>query len=302
MTPISGAGGSRFVNVDGVTERPEDRRRVSLNPVAPNYFKTYGTPFIAGRDFAFEDEGRPPVAIVNQAMARHYFGTGDPIGRRFTFDGQTRSYEIVGVVADAKYLNLYETPPRMVYLNVFQDGRGTSSDFALRTDVAPTAVVADVRRIVGLVVPNVSIRKVTTLSEQVDASIVVERLIALLSGAFGAVGALLAAIGLYGLLAYTVSRRTTEMGVRMALGATRGAITSMVLTNALSLVVAGLVIGAPMAMLSPRVLARMVQSLTVEPPIPLVVASAAMVVVGLLAAYLPARCAARVDPVEALRQ
>jgi predicted permease len=302
MTPISGAGGSRFVNVDGVTERPEDRRRVSLNPVAPNYFKTYGTPFIAGRDFAFEDEGRPPVAIVNQAMARHYFGTGDPIGRRFTFDGQTRSYEIVGVVADAKYLNLYETPPRMVYLNVFQDGRGTSSDFALRTDVAPTAVVADVRRIVGLVVPNVSIRKVTTLSEQVDASIVVERLIALLSGAFGAVGALLAAIGVYGLLAYTVSRRTTEMGVRMALGATRGAITSMVLTNALSLVVAGLVIGAPMAMLSPRVLARMVQSLTVEPPIPLVVASAAMVVVGLLAAYLPARCAARVDPVEALRQ
>ena len=98
MTPISGAGGSRFVNVDGVEERPEDRRRVSLNPIAPQYFETYGTPLIAGRDFSFADEGRAPVAIVNQAMARHYFGNGSAIGRHFTFDDQTRRYEIIGVV------------------------------------------------------------------------------------------------------------------------------------------------------------------------------------------------------------
>jgi putative ABC transport system permease protein len=303
MTPISGAGGSRFVNVDGVTERPEDRRRVSLNPVAPNYFKTYGTPLIVGRDFAFEDEGGPPVAIVNRAMARHYFGTANPIGRRFTFDGQTRSYEIVGVVADTKYLDLYETPPRMVYLNVFQEGRGgTASDFALRTNVAPTAVVADVRRLVSEVVPNVSVGKVTTLTEQIDASIVVERLIALLSVAFGTVAAVLAAIGLYGLLAYTVSRRTTEIGVRMALGATRGQVTSMVLKSALGLVAGGLVVGAPLAVASPRFLARLVQSLTVEAPFPLVVAAVAMIGVGLAAAYVPARRASRVEPIQALRQ
>jgi ABC-type antimicrobial peptide transport system permease subunit len=206
------------------------------------------------------------------------------------------------VVADAKYLDLYETPPRTIYLNAFQEGRGTVSQFALRTNVTPTAIAADVRRVVNQVVPNVSVGRVTTLEEQVDASIVVERLIALLSTAFGAVGALLAAIGLYGLLAYTVSRRTTEIGVRMALGATRGQISSMVLTSALSLVVAGLVVGAPIAVASPRFLARLVQSLTVEPPVPLVVAALVMIGVGLTAAYVPARRASRVEPIQALRQ
>jgi putative ABC transport system permease protein len=302
MTPISGAGGSRFVNIDGVAERFEHRRRVSLNPIAPNYFTTYGTPLISGRDFAFADAGRPPVAIVNQAMARHYFGTGDPVGRRVTFDDQARSYEIIGVVADAKYLDLYETPPRTVYLNALQGGSGGTSQFALRTDVAPSSVVADVRRAVNQIVPTVNVGKVTTLTEQIDASIVVERLVALLSTAFGVVAALLAAIGLYGLLAYTVSRRTTEIGVRMALGATRGQITSTVLTSALSLVAAGLAIGAPLAVMSPRLLARLVQNLTVEPPLPLIVAALLMIGVGLAAAYVPARRASRVEPIQALRQ
>ena len=302
MTPISGAGGSRFVTVDGVNERPEDRRRVSLNGIAPRYFETYGTPFIAGRDFSFDDEGRAPVAIVNQAMARHYFGNESAIGRHFSFDDQSRRYEIIGVVGDAKYLNLYEPVPRMVYTNVFQEGRGTATDFALRTGVAPSAVVNDVRRAVSEVLKNVPISRVTTLAEQVDASIVTERLVALLSGAFGALGALLAAIGLYGLLAYTVSRRTSEMGLRMALGATRGQVMRMVLKSALGLVLAGLAIGIPLAAMGPRVLARFMAQLTVEAPMPLFVAALVMIAVALLAAYVPARRAAGVEPVEALRQ
>jgi ABC-type antimicrobial peptide transport system permease subunit len=168
--------------------------------------------------------------------------------------------------------------------------------------VAPSAVVNDVRRAVTEVLKNVPVRRVTTLTEQVDASIVTERLIALLSGAFGALGALLAAIGLYGLLAYTVSRRTSEMGLRMALGATRGQVMVMVLKSALGLVLAGLVIGIPLATMSPRVLARFMAQLTVEAPMPLFVAALAMIGVALVAAYVPARRAARVEPVEALRQ
>ena len=129
-----------------------------------------------------------------------------------------------------------------------------------------------------------------------------ERLIALLSGVFGALGALLAAIGLYGLLAYTVARRTSEMGLRMALGATRGQVMVMVLKSALGLVLAGLAIGIPLAAMSPRVLARFMEQLTVEASMPLFVAALAMIAVALLAAYVPARRAARVEPIEALRQ
>ena len=115
MTPISGAAGRRFISVPGFAENPDDRRRASMNLVGPKYFETLGTPFIAGRDFAFADDGRPGVAIVNQAMARYYFGASSPLGRQFTIEGQTTPLEIVGVVGDAKYLDLHETPPRTIY-------------------------------------------------------------------------------------------------------------------------------------------------------------------------------------------
>jgi predicted permease len=302
-TPISGAGASRFATVEGVQEKPEDRRYLSLNWIGPKYFETLETPLLAGRDFRFEDEGRPRVTIVNQAMARHYFGTsGSAIGKHFTFEGQDQPYEIVGVVGDAKYLNLYEAPPRTAYLNAFQEGRGQFSQFVLRTDVSPTAVVGDVRRVVRDVLKTVPVGTVTTLSKQLDASIVPERLIAMLSELFGALGAVLVAIGLYGLLAYTVARRTSEIGLRMALGATRGDVTAMVLRSALGLVLAGLLVGAPFAIWSPRLLARLVQNLSLDAAFPLAFAAVAMVAVALLAAYVPARRAARVQPIEALRQ
>jgi predicted permease len=313
MTPISGAAGSRFATVEGFQERPEARRRLRLNSVAPRYFETMGTPLIAGRDFQFEDEGRPRVAIVNQAMARYYFGQGTAIGKHLTFDGQSQPYEIIGVVGDAKYSTLHESAPRMLYSNAFQEGNGTPNQLVLRTNVAPLALVGSVSHTVRDVLRTVAIAKVTTMTDQIDASIVPERLIATLSAFFGGLGALLAAIGLYGLLAYTVARRTNEIGIRMALGATGRDVTAMVLKSGLGLVCAGVLVGAPLAASSKRVAARIIESggapiaenrimLPLDVVTPIALASAAMIAIGLAASYVPVRRATRVEPVQALRQ
>jgi len=310
-TPISGAGYRRFISVQGFTENPDDRRRVSMNEVAPKYFETLGTPFVAGRDFAFADEGHPRVAIVNQALARYYFRDDSPLGHQFTIEGQTTPVEIVGVVGDAKYLDLHETPPRTVYIDAFQNGTGPNL-IVLRTDVPPMSVVATVRRAVHDVVPTVAVANVTTLAEQVDASILPERLIAMLSMLCGIVAAALVAIGLYGLLAYTVTRRINEIGIRMALGATRRDVIGMVLAGALALVATGLVIGVPIALwakgYASAVLAivaateaRGPVALPVDITVPILVAAVAMLAVALVASYLPVRRATTVDPIVALR-
>jgi len=309
ITPVSGGGASRFIDVPGFREKAEDRRRVALNWTAPKYFETLGTPLLAGRDFTFEDQGGPLVAIVSQSMARYYFGGRSPIGQLFTFEpqdnrgaAQDQPYQIVGVAGDTKYLNLQEPIRRMVYLNAFQEPRIFSHQFSLRTNVRPEAVAGEVRRAVRDVLPTVAVAKVTTMTDQVDASMIPERLIAMLSGFFGALGALLAAIGLYGLLAYTVARRTSEIGIRMALGATRRDVMRMVQASALTLVCVGLAIGAPLAFWSMRFAAAMAADLTVDAAFPIGAAAAVMVAVALVAAYVPARRAARVDPMDALRR
>jgi putative ABC transport system permease protein len=307
MTPISGAGASSFAIVEGFHERPEDRRYISINWVAPKYFETFGTPLLAGRDFDFQDNGGPRIAIINQAFARYYFRDRNPIGKHIALErdwkgfGADRTYEIVGVAGDANYYEMREAAPRTIYFNAFEDGRVSSHTFALRTTVDPAAVARDVRRTVRDVLKTVPVEKVATLADQVDASIVPERVVALLSGLFGALGSALAAIGLYGLLAYTVARRINEIGIRMALGATPGAVTRMVLVDALGMVCAGLVIGAPLAFWGKTFAASLLQDLAVGSAVPIGFGAVAMVAVALVAAYVPARRAARVDPMEALR-
>lgn len=234
-------------------------------------------------------------------MARHYFGDVSPIGRRLTLEREPHPYDIVGVVGDAKYSDLRDPAPRTVYLNAFQDGR-ISSHFALRTSVAPTAVVSQVRVAVEEVVKRVPIAKVTTLDDQINASLVLERVVATLSLLFGALGALLAAIGLYGLLAYTVTRRTGEIGLRLALGATERDVLRMVLMGALALVGVGIAVGAPLAWWTRRVASAVLENLTVGSAWPTAFAAAALLAVALVAAYLPARRAARVQPMDALRR
>jgi predicted permease len=311
MTPISGAGGSLFVDVKGFVERPEDRRRVQLNIVAPRYFETLSTPLVAGRDFEPADADRPRVAIINEAMAQYYFGTSSPLGRQFTVEGQSRPLEIVGVVGDAKYNDLHETPPRTFYMNALQ-GYGGDPTFLLRTNVPPTSIVGDVRRVIAALMPSVAVARVGTLGAQMDASILPERLMAMLSTLFGVLAALLVAIGLYGVLAHTVTRRTNELGLRIALGASSRDVTRIVLTSAVRFVCAGLVIGAPIAYWAGDYAANVLAIVTaaqadapVTLPIdrtgPLVLAAVAMLVVALVASYVPVRRATTVDPMVALR-
>ena len=298
--PLSGAGASRFVTVEGHPERPEDRRYVSVNWVAPKYFETLGTPLLAGRDFSFDDRGRPRVAIINEAMARYYFAGRNPIGRYVTFDGDANPYEIVGVARDAKHFEIREVSLRAIYLDAFQIPRPPAT-FALRTSVDPQAVAASASRTVRELLKDIPVARTTTLADQVDATIVPERLIAFLSGVFGALGALLAAIGIYGLLAYTVARRINEIGIRMALGATRSDVIRMVLGEALGMVCMGLAAGAPLALWGKSFAASLIQGLPAESIVPIASGAAAMVAAAVLAAYVPARRAAGVDPMEALR-
>jgi predicted permease len=299
-SPISGAGANRGVSVEGYQAKPGEIRNVMESWVAPRYFATLGTPLLAGRDFTFQDKGGPRVVIINQTMARYYFGKGDPLGRHVSFDGDRQPYEIVGVAGDAKYMEMREATYRTIYLNTFQE-RSVDSRFALRTSVDPEAVVLEVRRTVSEFLKTISVKSVTTLTDQVDASIVPERLMTTLSLWFGMLGALLAAIGLYGLLAYTVARRIQEIGIRMALGASRSDATWMVLGDALGMVCIGLAVGAPIAFWSEKFAVSLVPELQIGSAVPTACGAVAMIAIALLAAYVPARHAARVDPMVALR-
>ena len=305
-TPINGAAASGLANVEGHPEPPENRRYLAINWVAPRFFETFGTPFLAGRDFGFDDTlARPRVAIVNRAMARYYFGDADPVGGHVTLEHATggRNYgpvEIVGVVGDAKYTELHEAAPRTIYLDAFQR-EGAFPQFSLRTKADPAAVVDEVRRTVRESLTNVEVTRVTTLAEQMDASLVPERLMAGFSELFGGLGAMLAALGIYGLLAYTVTRRVHEIGIRMALGATRGVVARMVVKDALGMVCAGLIAGVPVAFWSKRFASSLIADLPMASLAPVAFGAAAMVMVALVAAYVPARRAARVEPLEALR-
>jgi putative ABC transport system permease protein len=302
MTPISGRARACYcVSVEGREEKTENHHdMVFINSVAPNYFETYGTPLLAGRDFTIRDQNGPPTAIINQTMAKYYFDKFSPIGKHLTFDRDDKSHEIVGVVGDAKYNDIREAPPRTIYLDTFQEGH-PSAQFTLRTNLDPEALAPVVRQTASSLEHSVPVAGITTMDDQVDASIVPERFMVTLSGWFAALTALLVAVGLYGLLSYAVARRINEIGVRMALGATRSNVYGMVLGEALRMVSRGLLLGAPIAFWAKSFATHLIQDLPSKSAAPIAFGSAAMIAVALIAAYVPARRASRVDPLAALR-
>jgi predicted permease len=309
-TPLQGCGsGSRFVKTEGHPEQPEERLRPAVYFVAPRYFETLGIPLAAGRDFGPRDIGGPRVAIVSGAVARHYFPGENPTGRNITIVhdprpfpfGDDRPYEIIGVVGDVKPFELRDAPYPTIYFDMFQVNR-VFDQFQVRTRSDPAAMAETVRRVAREVLPDVPVKRTTTLAAQVDSNIVPERLIATLSEFFGGLGAVLAGIGIYGLLAYSVARRTNEIGVRMALGATPRDVRRLVLRDTLGLLCVGLAAGWFLVVWGRPLAASLIQDLKPESAGPLALAAGAIAAVALLASYIPVRRATRVDPMVALRQ
>ena len=307
-TPIQGCGAMRFVIVDERPEPEETRTRVSLNFVSPGYFETLRVPFKAGRDFSMQDVGRPRVAIINEAMAGHYFPGGNAVGKYFRVDPDKRfggwngeePYEVIGVVANSKNVDLHAPAPRSMFFNMFQENE-VMTQFLLRTAVDPDSIAGPARQAVREELSAARVSRVTTLSRQVDSAIVPERLVATLASYFGLLAIALSGIGLYGLLSYTVARRTGEIGVRIAIGARAVDIWWLVLRHALIVLCGGILTGGLLAFWARPLASSVVQGLRPESLLPIAFAAGAVFVVGLLACVVPVRRAARVDPIVALR-
>ncbi|HKW97482.1 MAG TPA: ABC transporter permease [Bryobacteraceae bacterium] len=308
-TPLEGCGtGSRFLNAEGFVEQPEQRLRPAIYFVTPRYFETLGIPLLAGRDFSPRDVGHPRVVIISNAVARHYFPGQNPIGRNITVVhdpqplpfGDDQPYEIVGVAGDVKPFELRDAPFPTMYFDMFQVNH-VFDEFQLRTSADPAAIAETARRLVREALPDMPVTRLTTLAAQVDSNIVPERLIATLSEFFGGLGAVLAGIGIYGLLAFSVARRTNEIGVRMALGATPGDVSRLVLRDTMGLLCAGLVVGSFLVVWGRPLAASLIPDLKPASAGPLALAAGAIAAVALLASYVPVRRATRVDPMEALR-
>jgi len=303
IVPVSGQGWNDNVNVKG----SDAQRRISnFNRVSPQYFQTMGTSLIAGRDFLDTDTASSPrVAIVNQMFARDFFGGANPIGRTFgVIQGGGKPdelYEVVGLVKNTKYSNLREEFTPIAFVSAAQDQRpDLEAQFAIRSDEPLLEIASSVKTALAEINPAMVVN-FRVFKTTVREGLLRERLMATLSGFFGALAAVLAMIGLYGVISYMVIRRTNEIGVRMALGARPRGILTMVLREAASLLGVGLAIGTVLAVLGAMVARGLLFGLRPSDPKTVLMAIITLAVVAMVASYFPARWAASVNPIAALR-
>jgi len=298
-TPLSGWTWTEAVAPKG--QPVPERDNAVFIAAGPNFFATMRTPLMAGREFDGRDHGSPNVAIVNEALAARYFPGQNPLGQYVTatVTKPPSDLQIVGVVKDSITDSLRSTPGPTVYVSYFQRASATDS-LEIRAAASISQIAAAIHKELQPSFPKTPI-DVRPLTAQVEQTLVEERLMAKLAGGFGALGLTLACVGLYGLLAYSVVRRTKEIGVRLALGAQRGAVVWMVARRALALVIAGVAVGLPLAWLLSRKVQSMLFGLTATDAGVMGAAVVSLAGAGLVAAYVPARRAARVDPMMALR-
>jgi predicted permease len=304
VLPIGGGLWERNVQVEGHQFRDTESDAVGFNAVAPGYFATLGTPLVAGRTFEPHDTlAAPRVAVVNGSFARYFFPDGSVLGRHVTSAGTT--YEIVGVVADAKYQDLRADVIKTLYVAAMQragDPQPTGINYVIRVAAGdPGRLVPELTRAVRDADPALRVREARAYTDIIGESIGTERTMATLGGVFGGLALLVAALGLFGLLAFQVARRTNEFGVRTALGAGRASLMRLVLRDVAVMVGCGVVLGSAGAWMTAGVTSSLLFGLTPGDPGTFATAAAALTVTALAAAWLPARRAARIDPLVALR-
>jgi predicted permease len=293
-----------WVTVENYTAKAGEWVDPHMNYVSPDYFKTLDVPVFQGRDFRVTDaHGGPKVAVVNEKFAKRYL-PGGALGRHIGMGGDPGTktdIEIIGIVRDSKYESLRDEMPYEVFVPYPQTEFVNGMSAYIRTARAPEQVFTVARQVVNGLDSNLPLYRIKTLEKQLDNSLVTERLVASLSSAFGLLATLLAAIGLYGVMAYTVALRTREIGVRMALGAASGDVVWLVMKEVLILVAIGVGIGLPVAWGLTSLVKTQLYGITPNDPLSIALATLGIALVAALAGYVPALRATRVDPIRALR-
>jgi predicted permease len=323
ITPLEGSRWNSDIGIEGYEWKPNEKPYLDFNSVGPRFFESFGIPMLAGRDFRDEDSPvttpepkakpdpkdpakivGPRVMIVNESFVKRFFGNRSPLGthvsREDTKYHAESAYEIIGVVKDAKYFGVREATEPMVYVPVWRDGAGQRS-LVVRTQSDPKRMIAVIRREVAAIDSSIPVLNTLTMADQFDNNIVQERMLTTLCGFFGALAVLLAAVGLYGVMAHSVTRRVREIGIRMALGARGGEVLWLVLREVTWMVGIGALLGLPAAFALTRLVGSYLYGLTPQDPLSIAGSVLLLLAITAIAGLVPARRATRIDPIVALR-
>jgi predicted permease len=303
MIPVlSGSNWGTDVTVQGFQRGPDIDSNARFNVVGPDYFKTMGIPLLAGRDFTAQDvAGAPKVAVVNEAFVKKFNLGNDAVGKLMTDEGNTPDTQIIAVAKDAKYSEVKDAVPALFFQPYKQAERIRSITFYLRTAGDPTQLVGQVPRVMQELDPDLPVEELRTLEEQAQQNVFMDRFISIMSTSFAVLATLLAAIGLYGVLAYTVAQRTREIGLRMALGAAPARVRLMILRQVGVMTLIGGAAGLLLAMWIARLAEDQLYQMGGRDPLVFTAAAVTLALVALLAGFIPAHRASKVDPMTALR-
>lgn len=304
VTLMTNSNSSSTVRVEGYEAKEGEDMNPNFNYVAPGFFETLGLPLVAGRDIAETDVlGAPQVALVNEEFARYFFKDQNPVGRRLGLGRREKGYpvEIIGLVRDGKASSLRDKPRRFVYAPYMQEDSIGSLTYYVRSGAPSEAFPARLRAAVARVDATLPVTDLKTMQAQIGESLFVERMVAMLSAAFGLLATVLAAIGLYGVMSYAVAMRTREIGLRVALGADRRSVLTLVLREVGVLAGIGIGIGLPLGLGLGKVIEAQLFGMTWRDPLAFGIATLSLLTTAFVAGVVPALRAARVDPMTALR-